>query len=846
MDSLPNEILQNIFLLLSQKNRIQVALVNKKWYFITRQPCFFDTIHIYNSQQLNKLITATVINNQLIGPLVKRLLLTDYCKIYQFIDQTTVKTLYSIFPNLTFIDILNIDSRHGNGSFIQHMWPQLTTLPKYITNNDPNWYQRINKTKEPITSLAFIIKNNMIQSSNGNNIHENDYSEKLLELKTDNYTSRRKTEDYRVAKHYLGAQYNNHMEIINNEEYIIYFGKILSFSPTSISALVHLKDLTIDFSKRLNGFTTGLELDERTLDSIHQSCPVLASLKIYYLYMNISDQYFKNYQPTYNNITPSYSLKEFYLLCVRILHPACFHYFSNKYPHLTKLHIDPHWSIKHSDSSFQSQFVISFHDMIEGYTHLSSLTFLPFYGYTFDGSNNLFTSPLDYWSKKRFIYWLHDNPTQLEALHIGDILYMFDDEGLHDHDDDYYLYFNPNNGYNYNRMRPTTVTTTMEQNSDKKQQQQQRKNRFIYLDYLKELTLSLYESTIPLTYNHLNSIYMKRQLPFTSITSLTIDNQTELVLYSKHSYMKNKKANAFYFMNWIKMLPHLKKLNLYYVTTIGLDENDDENVFEEDAIQRKINTIFKQNLHKKDDHATTSSSISTTTKTIETQQQQQCISKLEELVIKHSNLKYWNSLTNICRSCPLLRILKLDDVVVDNQDLSLEDFVNKMDMDNNDDKNNHNSNGTNTNTGKSIAVDFNYGEQNDNDDLDMYISEEDEEKNKADNYNATIGKLFSNLIPNDFLIDIPNLTLDELFIKNFFIHFGQKDHIFDLVDSFPRGEGFKVYASSLLTINESYRNNTFTIFPQFSTGNYYHSSINIKINCKYVDHVQFIQNDFQR
>ncbi|CAO3640724.1 unnamed protein product [Cunninghamella echinulata] len=739
------------------------------------------------------------------------------------------------------------------------MWPQLTTLPKYITNNDPQWYQRIYSTKEPITSLAFIIKNNMIQPYNNNNNHDNDYNEKLLELKTDNYTSRRKTEDYRVAKHYLGAQYNNHMEIIDNEEYITYVGKILSFSPTSSSAFVHLKDLTIDFSKRLNGFATGLELDERTLDSIHQSCPVLASLKIYYLYLNISDQYIKSYPSTYNSITPSYSLKEFYLLCVRILHPACFHYFSNKYPYLTKLHIDPHWSIKHSDSSFQSQFVISFHDMIEGFTHLSSLTFLPFYGYTFDGSNNLFTSPLDYWCKKRFIYWLHDNPTQLKALHIGDVLYMFDEEGLHDHDDDYYLYFNPNNDYISNRMIPTSTTTTMERNSDKQQRQQQRENRFIYLDYLKELTLSLYESTIPLTYNHLNSIYMKRQLPFTSITSLTIDNQTELVLYSKYSYLKNKKANAFYFMDWIKMLPHLKKLHLYYVTTIGLDEYEDENIFEEDAIQRKINTIFKQSVNKKDDNSITSSSISTTTitrATTETQQQLQCISKLEELVIKHSNLKYWNSLTNICQSCPLLRILKLDDVVVDNQDLSLEDFVNKMDMDNSDD-NNHNNNNIETNIYKKIAINFNYDEQNDDDDDDddddnddMNISEEDEEdeeeKNKTDNYNATIGKIFNDLTPNDFLIDIPDLALDELFIKNFFIHFGQKDHIFDLVDSFPRGEGFKVYASALLTINESYQNNIFTIPPQFSTGNYYHSTINIKVNCKSVDHVQFIQNDFQR
>ncbi|CAO3621772.1 unnamed protein product [Cunninghamella blakesleeana] len=173
MDSFPNEVLENIFLLLSHRNLAQVSLVNKKLYVITRQPIFYETLTFHTTQQWNKYIemintttatttvTTTIKNNQPINHLVKIPYINSFLREYDIDSNKIDIHLFCItFPNIDFIDTIP--------SVGTPYWPLLTTIPYYIMINNKQWHHDNNNNnespsssttiKKKTTSLQFVVR----------------------------------------------------------------------------------------------------------------------------------------------------------------------------------------------------------------------------------------------------------------------------------------------------------------------------------------------------------------------------------------------------------------------------------------------------------------------------------------------------------------------------------------------------------------------------------------------------------------------------------------------------------------------------------------------------------------
>ncbi|CAO3621776.1 unnamed protein product [Cunninghamella blakesleeana] len=481
------------------------------------------------------------------------------------------------------------------------------------------------------------------------------------------------------------------------------------------SVFIHLKYLSINFScyyrSNLYGFNKtplALELDERTIDDILQSCPLLTMLEIDSFYMNISDKYTTNGNIIIlsNNTTTS-----------------------------------------------------SLHDMIEGFTELSSLLYSRY-------------QSVSGYLPNLFLHWLRDHPTQLKELYCQFPTFIYPTEkNRHQYDDsdedDISIYFDPYDSpfaYSHTRLK-----------IDKKNKFNHHHHKLIYLDYLNSLGLS-FQSALSLSYNHFNYICKEINIPFKTITLLDIQTLENLYGYKNEKYSIYKSKNTFYFQSWLTMIPNLKVLKLGNVPTITFN-HDEQN------IRNSLNINF---MHDSNDN--------------QQQKEKEKVKwscKLQVLIITNSYFKYWNALTDICNTCLLLRKLELDDVIIDNHGISKEQLEQRS---------------------------------------------------------------FVYITPNDFIIDIPKLKLDELFIKNIFVNLGQSyydDIRLDDHKSIRLNQGnkslYKSYSFNELIVNKTNKDNRFfTLLPidtriknkvyNFNTKNHIRGLIKLRINYHFVDLVNFVQN----
>ncbi|CAO3620149.1 unnamed protein product [Cunninghamella blakesleeana] len=162
------------------------------------------------------------------------------------------------------------------------------------------------------------------------------------------------------------------------------------------------------------------EMDEKILQSIHQSCPKLESLYLFDYFMNISDECGSARLFDNNNNSIQY-LKAFGMTGVFFDVRCCF-LLNLMYPHLES------FEYIHSDQKANgddAQYLQSaFCDMIKQFTSLKRLSLR---------SISYDTDHCKFWPGDFFIEFLNDHPDQLTCLNYPDCLYP--DGLLHDNSD---------------------------------------------------------------------------------------------------------------------------------------------------------------------------------------------------------------------------------------------------------------------------------------------------------------------------------------------------------------------------------------------------------------------------
>ncbi|CAO3619628.1 unnamed protein product [Cunninghamella blakesleeana] len=307
----------------------------------------------------------------------------------------------------------------------------------------------------------------------------------------------------------------------------------MSFTPMINSSFQYLKHLTINFEKYsqflINRPQNALELDERIIESIHRSCPVLESLTIKHIYLNISsEQFVYNLLVDPSKVIACHSLKKLSLIQCKILKVSIFDYLSKKYPSLTSLTLQLSW-ISRPDvtGEYCSSFKTSLHNMLENYIHLSSLSINLSYG----DMLNKFGLEIPFWDHQRFLEWIQQHSVPLKSFSISS---------------DIYTNSNSNNKDD-NIIDPY---------------QYKEKSKYTYLDHLINLDLHCYDSLL-FTHAHFSQLIDKHSISFASLTSLSFSkiNSGFRTITNRKNFLLSSNGR-FYIYLWLNLFPNLKRLKL--------------------------------------------------------------------------------------------------------------------------------------------------------------------------------------------------------------------------------------------------------------------------------------------
>ncbi|CAO3621376.1 unnamed protein product [Cunninghamella echinulata] len=151
MESLPNEILENIFLRLPQTCKTTASTVCKAWYHFI-QPYLFISTDVYSQQQLIrfiKLAKEKTINNKLIGHYVQHLNVNIY------IDDTKKELLLEIaktFPNIHSIDGLYVSDNIPEDDYLPEL-KQLTHYEEWYMNGYKSWMTTLYNNEDKVEYL---------------------------------------------------------------------------------------------------------------------------------------------------------------------------------------------------------------------------------------------------------------------------------------------------------------------------------------------------------------------------------------------------------------------------------------------------------------------------------------------------------------------------------------------------------------------------------------------------------------------------------------------------------------------------------------------------------------------
>ncbi|CAO3619551.1 unnamed protein product [Cunninghamella blakesleeana] len=528
----PNEIITNIIQHLSHRYIAQISLVSKQWYSLTRSPLLYKTIRIHNKKQFYNFINITAniaINtyDKPIGYYVKQFIFEEYFQ-WDAITIKEVDLLFKACPNITYIEGINCPELWSelweNTLHLSKVnyFLQLSDLLLWFTNNTPGWYKMIQHDNNKYTTLEFEIIPDMIRSIDDSSKNYSSYSKGLyIQCQQDSQIRKIKLDEIQKVEDYGRDTTWDNIEIIDGEKYICYYSKIFTFT----TSFHYLKHLSIDFGRysymRGRKLAHTLELDERTIESIHQVCPLLESLDLREFYMNKSPSLSHQLHHLINKssapstttarITPCLTLKSLTLTDCFIHHIESFEYFSLKYPNITALSLDLAQSFRITDAK-RYELKIGLYKLLSSFSHLT--LFSTYFKYWNDFLP--ITSIKNNWVDKELTSWFIDHPK---------------------------LFLN----LNYDREFDMLTTTEDEDNDD--QVEIIKNNKHIYMNHVKELTLknenNMSEALICL------QKLSKLGIHFQYLTILNISNISCMI-----------DKNYFDFYSWLDLLFNLKKLKI--------------------------------------------------------------------------------------------------------------------------------------------------------------------------------------------------------------------------------------------------------------------------------------------
>ncbi|KAI9301677.1 hypothetical protein BJ944DRAFT_243061 [Cunninghamella echinulata] len=391
MDSLPNEILENVLKCLPQKFLLIIAsTVSKKWHQLIFQPSFYFTIELQSLKHLDKFIAVAkeaFINDKHIGQYVKSIIFDD---IYACTNEQILELL-TVCPHIQ--SIISLDRDIGYNRLkknpINSLPPlqQLVHFSHWFTDINEDWtalFNNNNNNNTKIKVLAFDIDKPIMDASVQQPIHLQRIGQPRL--------------------------LSNHLK--HHASSTVYKNNIL-FLP-SLKNLTNLKIDFDDFAYKVD--EEFCHFDEYTFENVFRSCPQLEVLLLSTFYMNISEDY--SLIQTDNMFQPAYYLKEFEI-DGKLNDPLCFTYLSRKFPYIEsfKLYLDAITI----PSKTSGPYKLAIHAMMSRLEHLKKFEFGLYdisLGIRLDENTYFEPDSINdtYFPNNEILEWVLQYPTQLTHL----------------------------------------------------------------------------------------------------------------------------------------------------------------------------------------------------------------------------------------------------------------------------------------------------------------------------------------------------------------------------------------------------------------------------------------------
>ncbi|CAO3621368.1 unnamed protein product [Cunninghamella echinulata] len=629
MDSLPREILENIFSRLSKRYKISVcSTVCKTWQQLILKPSFYSTIHFYSQQQLIKFIKLAkenTINNKPIGHYVQHLIFHYNYLRYKNVLLAIANTL----PNIHSISgpTYGVGRENNLSENDDSQYQQLTHIDLWFTLSKRTWMKTLLNNKEKVESL-FIP--GIIQTVHSRYplplppIHFKPFGQ-LSTSTLPSYTS----------CYSLGFPQR---EIL-----------VLPTMNQLTSLCIYFPRIGFPNREKYSFF------DEYTFESIHQSCPCLVSLSLQFLYMTIPED--KNDEEntsvtssSTDNITQqndiniamfqkAYHLKELEISGI-IMDANCFTYFSKKYPQLESLKLN--LQVLAVPTQIIKPFQFAIHSMMTHFQFLKKLNLeLKYFQHEMDELLKIGLNDKVFWPNDEFLDWLLQFPTQLTHFtYYNEMLEKWNQQVQQQQQQQQQRFLNNNPGSTaiINNYYQTIINKIIHQPNA----------LFNHLIYLK--------LTTKLSRDILYHFILQQKNENNIVLSLSI---MELVIYGLN---EDKSEGLVCITDWLDVFPNLTLLKL---KAIGLvNDGEDLNKEDHDFTLRNKDNIYVRKSHEM----------------IKQRKQYQQLDlsyskndsnyaginsnyKLKHLTLQQCTLSMKNGLNGILKKCPHLKSLVLDTVL---------------------------------------------------------------------------------------------------------------------------------------------------------------------------------------
>ncbi|CAO3641004.1 unnamed protein product [Cunninghamella echinulata] len=623
MEKLPFEILEKIIAHIpSQRDIANCSRVCKGWRSSLCFPPVYATIELTSTRQVEKFLhfaKTKTIHKTPIGHFV-------YClKLYTSdISKSMLARIPYTLPNIQHVIDLTEDRKHHERLQQKLNIAKLTHFYYWNAPFGPKLLHQINVDK--VVCLQFYVYEIYIYLTNRHPPY------KYFGLRQDKSITRsiirddQDTEDFGFT--------------VDADGLFHHYSKVME-----LPYLPHLTTLSLTFIELEQWETVRYDIDERTLESIYITCPLLESLDLREFDMNISNTFEKRFlsSPSYA-IQPMTSLKTF-IMKGKFYDARCCYYISKKYPQLEEFNLSLDWPDRqdhmflqrHQDGLYEP-FYLSIHNMMTSFKHLKRLEFnIPLEHGRFNYS--YFTPSLPtllnnkYWAHPTIISWLLSSSVNFASTltHLDFPLHMLMFKArkinrIRKH----HFYSESNNSSNNNNSNNNNNNNNNSDGID----DSLKDPSLLYVDlnhHLNSLTsLSLIiEFDIKKVVDFLLQ-NGKKTVGSLTLTELKMDYRPNVVDIYLDGLDNNESITInddFYIYEWLAMFPKLKVFNFKSGVLIkdGIRPRDRINNGPNSGVQQQNSSPIAQSY------------------------------PLEELIIRGGSLYFKNGFTSFCQKCPHLK-----------------------------------------------------------------------------------------------------------------------------------------------------------------------------------------------